>query len=205
MATPQPSEDPQATALRAFFEATHGVRLESRGASWTPEEIQVVDKVLALLPEVFVSQNPNLRALVRESEYDGEYEHSPGFGMYQESAGPKAKKDYVVVYDKGLYSESGQLDPRLAANTLIHEISHSLDDEQPGPYQDWLELSGWFQTDGNWLPTRDLGFVNSYSRGHPKEDFAETFTLFVMDPDRLRVLSPEKHMFMERLFDQGRV
>lgn len=204
MAAPPLSEDPQATALRVFFEATHGVRLESRDKPWAPDEIKLVDQVLALLPEVFVSQNPNLKALIRESEYDGDYEHAPGFGMYRESAGPKGKKDYLVVYDKGLYGSDGQLDARLAANTLIHEISHSLDDEQPGFYQEWLNLSGWFQENGTWIATRDLGFVNSYSRGHPKEDFAESFTLYVMDPDRLRVLSPEKYMFMERLFEQGK-
>ena len=198
-------EDPQVTSLRAFFEASHNIKLESRDAPWTAPEIELLDQVLSLLPEVFVSGNPNLKAIVREHEYSGDYEGAPGYGMYRESAGPKAKKDYLVLYDKGAYDKQGQLDPRVMSNTVIHEISHSLDDEQPGFFQDWLKLSGWFQENGAWYPTRDLGFVNDYARRHPKEDFAESFTLYVMDPDRLRVMSPEKYFFMENVFEQGKV
>ena len=199
------SPDHTGQALRAIFECTHGIALEERDALWSPDEIMAVDKVLELLPAVFVSGNANLKSFVREAEYKGEYEHAPGHGMYRESAGPEGKKDYVVLYDKAFYNEAGQIDIRRLASTLVHEISHSLDDEQPGPYQDWLTLSGWFQADGNWLPAQDTGFVNSYARVHPKEDFAESFTLYVMDPDRLSLISPRKFMFMERLFEQGKV
>ena len=203
--TPQTSSpDPAAFALKHMFQCAHGVNLEERDALWKAEEIRALDKVLELLPAVFVSGNANLKSFVREAEYKGEYEQAPGQGMYRESAGPEAKKDYVVLYDKAFYNAAGQLDVKQLANTIVHEVSHSLDDEQPGPYQDWLKLSGWFQTNGHWLPTRDLGFVDDYARGHPKEDFAETFTLYVMDPDRLRLIAPEKFLFMERLFKQGK-
>jgi len=188
-----------------MFECAHGIVLEERDALWSAQEIMALDKVLELLPAVFVSGNANLKTFVREAEYQGEYAGAPGHGMYRESAGPNAKKDYVVLYNKAFYDEAGQLDIRRLSTTLIHEISHSLDDEQPGPYQDWLGLSGWFQTDGHWLPTQSTGFVNSYSRVHPKEDFAESFTLYVMDPDRLKLISPRKFMFMDRLFEQGKV
>jgi len=199
------SPDQAAFALKHLFEASHGIKLEERDALWQSQEIQALDKVLQLLPSVFVSGNANLKTFVREAEYKGDYEGAPGHGMYRESAGPNAKKDYVVLYNKALYNDAGQLDLKRLATTLVHEISHSLDDEQPGPYQDWLALSGWFQTDGHWLPTRNLGFVNEYAQGHPKEDFAESFTLYVLDPDRLRLASPEKFFFMEKLFAQGKL
>lgn len=199
------SPDPEAFALKHLFEAAHGIKLEERDALWAAQEIQALDKVLELMPSVFVSGNSNIRSIIREAEYKGEHEGAPGGGMYRESAGPKAKKDYVVLYNKAFYNSAGQMDLRNLANTVVHEVSHSLDDEQPGPYQDWLNLSGWFQTDGHWLPTRSVGFVNPYAQGHPKEDFAETFTLYVLDPDRLRLASPEKFLFMERLFEQGKV
>jgi hypothetical protein len=193
---------PEAEQLKVLFEQTHGVVLEDRGASWTPDEIRAVDQVVGLLPQAFVSGNANLKTIVRDREYDGEYDGAPGHGMYRESAGPDAKKDYVVLYDKGVY-EDGQISPGQIATTLIHEISHSLDDELPGPYKEWLELSGWFTEGGRWHPQRDTGFLNEYSRGHPKEDFAEAFSAYVLTPDRLERVSPLKFMFMDRLFKQG--
>lgn len=205
MTPPTSSPDPKAFAAKQLFEAAHGIKLEERDALWTADEIQAVDKILELLPEVFVSGNANIKSFVREAEYKGDYEGAPGDGMYRESAGPEAKKDYVVLYNKAFYNSAGQMDLQNLANTVVHELSHSLDDEQPGPYQDWLDLSGWFQTNGHWLPARNLGFVNQYAQGHPKEDFAETFTLYVLDPDRLRLVSPEKFFFMEKLFEQGKV
>lgn len=186
---------------KELFKKTHGISLEERDSAWTSDEISALDKVLAMLPAAFVSRNPNLKAIVKQKEYTGSYNQAPGHGMYQESAGPKAKKDYIVMYDRAFRDENGQLKPENIAKTLIHELSHSLDDEKPGPFQDWLALSGWFQElDGRWLPARDTGFLNQYAMGHPKEDFAESFTAYVLDPDRLRIASPQKFMFMEQFF-----
>lgn len=194
---------PDTTALRQTFQATHGVALEDRDASWSPEEVQLMDKVVGLLPVAFVSGNPNLKSFVRQRVYTGDYKGAPGHGMYRESAGPSAKKDYVVIYDKGLYNTDGLLDPGTLAKTLIHEISHSLDDELAGPYAEWLNLSKWFTDNGQWYAARDIGFVNPYAQGHPKEDFAESFTAYVLDPQRLQEVSPMKYRFMDRLFKTG--
>jgi len=201
--TPVPIQSSDAEALKAGFQSTHRVALEERDAPWTPEEVQALDQVVGLLPVPFVSGNPNLRSFVRQREYDGEYQGAPGHGMYRASGGPQAKKDYVVIYDKGLYGPDGAIDIAQLAVTLIHEISHSLDDELPGPFQEWQGLSGWFSENDQWFPARDPGFVNEYARGHPKEDFAESFTLYVLNPERLKQVSPAKFLFMDRLFKQG--
>jgi hypothetical protein len=190
-------------ALKAIFEGNHNLALEERDAQWTSEEIRALSKILSLLPAAFVSKNPNLKTIVRERAYRGEFAGAPGHGMYQDNAGPDAKKDYIVLYDKAFRDETGQLNMGLLSKTLIHELSHSLDDENPGPFKEWLEMSGWFQIEGGkWLPKLETGFLNPYSRSHPKEDFAECFTAFVLQPDRLRIVAPQKYMFMERLFKE---
>jgi len=189
--------------FKELFKNTHGVTLEERDAPWTTEEIRAVDKVLAMLPAAFVSDNINLQSIVRQHLYQGDYEGAPGGGMYQEVAGPDQKQDYIVLYDKAFVDEEGSQNIGVLATTLIHELSHSLDDEKSEPYQEWLKLSGWFMLeDGQWLPSYDLGFVNPYSRGHPKEDFAESFTAYVLQPDKLRIASPQKYMFMEQFFKE---
>jgi predicted Zn-dependent protease with MMP-like domain len=187
--------------LKELFKATHRIALEERDSAWDPEEIETLSKVLSLLPAAMVSKNGNLNAIVRQREYDGEYDQAPGHGMYRSVAGPEAKKDYIVMYDKALRDEAGNLKVGNIAKTLIHELAHSLDDENSKQFSEWIEISGWFKEDGEpWLPSREVGFLNQYSRKHPKEDFAESFTAYVLDPDRLKIVSPQKYMFMERFF-----
>lgn len=189
--------------LKKLFESTHNIALEERDSSWDPEEIRTLSKVLSLLPSAMVSRNNNINAIVRQREYDGEYDAAPGHGMYRSVAGPEAKKDYIVMYDKALRDPAGNLKAGNIAKTLIHELAHSLDDENSEKFSEWIGISGWFKEDGEpWLPSREVGFLNEYSRKHPKEDFAESFTAYVLDPDRLRVVSPQKYMFMERLFQE---
>lgn len=190
-------------ALKEQLENKFGVNVESRDREWDPAELQAVAEILSALPDLFVRDNPNLKSLVRESTYTGDVEEAPGGGMYRAVAGPDAKKDYIVLYDKGLRDINGNLDVYQLSRALIHELSHSLDDELEGPYREWLELSGWFQDNGKWLASRDAGFLNDYSRNHPKEDFAECFTAYVMQPDRLKIVAPLKYLFMEKLFEQG--
>lgn len=181
--------------LKTVFQQAHNLKLEERDAKWTDEEIRALDQILGLLPKALVSDNDNLHAFIRQKEYTGDYAGAPGGGMHQSSD----KKDYVVLYDKGMYNSQGTLDMGQFANTLIHEISHSFDDELEGPYQSWLALSGWFQENGQWFPTRDTGFANEYARQHPKEDFAESFTLYILDPEKLQNVSPMKYNFMSTL------
>lgn len=191
----------ESLVFKELFQNTHGIVLQEQDAPWTSEEIRAVDKVLAMLPAAFVSKNKNLEAIVRKHEQD--HPDVPGAGMFQQAAGPNQKRNYIVLHDEAFIDDEGQPNIGVLATTLIHELSHSLDDEKSGPYKEWLELSGWFMLeDGQWLPARDLGFINPYARRDPKEDFAESFTAYVLHPEKLRIVSPFKYMFMEQFFKE---
>ena len=184
--------------LKDLFARTHRIRLEERDAAWDEAEIKALDHVLAMLPRAFVSANPNIKAIVRQREYSGDHESAPGHGMYR--ANVAGKKDYLVLYDKGMYSSPGELDFGLMTRTVIHEISHSLDDELPGPFSEWLRITGWFRDGGQWL-CKSHEFVNNYAASHPKEDFAESFSSYVLEPERLMRASPSRYEFMDNLFN----
>jgi Mlc titration factor MtfA (ptsG expression regulator) len=118
--------------------------------------------------------------------------------MYRSNTG--GKKDYLVLYDKGMYSGPGELDFGLMSKAVIHELSHSLDDELPGVFSKWLQATGWFKENGQWL-SKSHEFVNEYAASHPKEDFAESFSSYVLEPERLMKASPARYEFMDELFN----
>ena len=51
-----------------------------------------------------------------------------------------------------------------------------------------------------YLHREDARFVNFYASTTPEEDYAETLTTFLLAPDKLRDLAPEKYEFMDFLY-----
>lgn len=51
-----------------------------------------------------------------------------------------------------------------------------------------------------YLHKEDARFVNYYASTTPQEDYAETLTTFLLTPEKLRQLAPEKYEFMDFLY-----
>lgn len=102
---------------------------------------------------------------------------------------------------------------------IIHEIGHAVDayginlhNNYLSNMPEWLEITGWepgapyqseravIQKDGysNELPGGREAPVSSYACTHRKEDFAETYRTYIINPMFLKDNFPLRYAFMER-------
>jgi hypothetical protein len=85
---------------------------------------------------------------------------------------------------------------------FIHELAHRARlrqnpglDESP----EWLKAAGWKDLK---TPPQNEAWASAYARVNPFEDFAETYSLYRLDPQRLKKVSPDRYDFMKtRVFD----
>ncbi len=92
---------------------------------------------------------------------------------------------------------------------IVHEKAHFLWEHTfPAELkQEWIELGEWYQTEsGEWRTAQQTQFVNSYAHGHnPNEDMAESIAYFILNPDKLRSVAPEKYEFIRDRIMQGNI
>jgi hypothetical protein len=90
-------------------------------------------------------------------------------------------------------------------DTVIHEIGHNA-------YFDIIEynpeLNSQWETlySESWLKnlSEGTGFVSDYAMTNKYEDFAESYKIYVRDPEILQVMSPEKYAFLRDSIFSGR-
>jgi len=95
--------------------------------------------------------------------------------------------------------------------TVIHELGHRMSDfimkDGADFSEEWASISNWkYNRDsvyGMYFGAkRDYSkrnFVSNYAKSNPAEDFAESFTSFVLTPQFLRQVAPQKYEFMKRV------
>lgn len=106
-----------------------------------------------------------------------------------------ASMEVFLPYDQLLNNELRQY-------TMIHELghrmSHKLDLDNS---QEWQEIGGWVERNGEWTMTNSDEAVSIYSTTNPSEDFAETFSYYRYHPQYLKKRNPKKYQFMkEKVF-----
>lgn len=95
--------------------------------------------------------------------------------------------------DLGLEGKIGRKD-----YVVTHEVGHVLGDAlKLHGKQEWLDLSGWRETDEGPQHAGEHHFISGYSMTNPREDFAETLSAYRYSPEALKVLVPEKYDFMK--------
>lgn len=99
---------------------------------------------------------------------------------------------------------------------VMHEISHHLFDTLSGEggiyakgWPQWNALSQWTYDQGSkktWShPEDNINFVSEYAGSrNPEEDFAESARVYRYEPERLKVVSPEKYEFMKAIVFEGK-
>lgn len=95
--------------------------------------------------------------------------------------------------------------PEHLLDTLVHEVGHN------AHYnlwrKDWDLKTRW--TDLH-LRSRESfvregsGFVSEYALSNDFEDFAESYKVYVRNPELLRAVNPEKYEFMREIVFEGR-
>ncbi|MDE0086829.1 MAG: T9SS type A sorting domain-containing protein, partial [Candidatus Poribacteria bacterium] len=90
---------------------------------------------------------------------------------------------------------------------ILHEKAHFLwshlfDDQLK---EDWKILGEWYQgEDGKWFTLNETEFVSAYAHGeNPNEDMAETISYYIVNPDKLRSVSPRKYEFIQNRVMHG--
>lgn len=89
--------------------------------------------------------------------------------------------------------------------TILHELGHHFN----YVFGDFHYSDFWKNIDGGW-ETKELSpspkfpkhYVSVYAESNPAEDWAESFTLYVLDKDRLQKISPNKFNFLDRLLTE---
>lgn len=142
---------------------------------WTSKEILELHKVLRQLPDVLVRHNSNLLSIGREDRIVNAPKWAPGHSMYK-SNHPKFGKyrGTLVIFDKGVYDKSGNFDKVQFGKSVLHDLTHSFGITDFGP------VFG------------KPPFVTQYASREPKEDFAESFSEYFLNPEILKGKIPEK-------------
>ena len=96
-------------------------------------------------------------------------------------------------------------------SAILHEVAHNISDitalEELDYGNEWIQLSTWTSY-GDSLDPRDLkiyndskNFVSNYALSSPAEDFAESFTAYIVNPFFLQKKAPAKYKFLkDRVF-----
>lgn len=107
-----------------------------------------------------------------------------------------------------LFNLWGEIDNRDKIITIIHELGHVLSDviseEGIDESKDWAKLSNWKWDREAFFAIYDAqrdytyqNFVSGYARNNPVEDFAESFTAYIVNPSYLLEKAPKKYEFIK--------
>lgn len=145
--------------------------------AWKPVELQIAKQAIAPLPSAWVNTVQYIaRAPVMVDAAPG----APGHSKYVPRLGA------IVVYDKGVY-DRGQLDSEQLRRSIFHEMAHAILRNDPSILDRWQE-----ETQGD-------GFVDEYAKTSPTEDFCDTFSEFLIFPERSQKAVPRKWRFLYNL------
>lgn len=93
--------------------------------------------------------------------------------------------------------------------TIVHELGHvfgdSLGEKSPDTSDEWASLSGWqwdreklFDIYDNSIHSNSANFVSSYAKNNPVEDFAESFTAYILNPEYIKAEAPMKYQYLKK-------
>jgi hypothetical protein len=95
--------------------------------------------------------------------------------------------------------------PEQLLDTLVHEVGHN------AHYnlwrKDWDLKTQWarlYKQSKETFVREGLGFVSEYALTDEFEDFAESYRVYVRDPELLKLVNPEKYEFMRQVVFEGR-
>jgi hypothetical protein len=178
---------------------------------WTPEQVQVVNDVVANLPSKLTSFK-HMKNI---------YHIGGGYFLTRDRSLPSKRPDtvavtqnptflngvlrnegFIALFSEPIFTFGNNQDSR---DTLVHELAHALDHQSAGT--DGLELSrrpewwslSWEKIGHQFSPIARKLFVSNYAMTSPAEDFAESVNIYLTAPERLKQASLAKFKFIEQL------
>ena len=167
-----------------------------RFTSFKNEEILTIITMLEEFPSGMIT-TPGLKYIIRR--LDGTphplYPEAPAV------AWPTI--GYIEFMESAFTGNSLQHLQRLILHEKAHFLWEHLFDNQLK--EDWMLLGEWYQDkEGNWFTLNETEFVSAYAHGeNPNEDMAETISYYIVNPDKLRSVSPKKYEFIRHRVMHG--
>jgi Ca2+-binding RTX toxin-like protein len=199
-----------------------GVPASFAWGTFTPAEIELIDKALAALH----AKTNNNRLLRTSTGGDLDFirhgRRISGTGNLaawnHEFEVREGENRIHLTDDAFARAADGTLLEGGTTGLIVHEVGHNWDNENPrwGVFKD---LSGWRSSnphsslytasgDGDWWHLSSADFISGYAMTNPHEDFAESFEAYFMNflgrpsgaattPDEIPELIPDKFAFMD--------
>lgn len=183
--------------LTEVFEKRYGIALglgepADEFQNFTVDELRYLAAVFEDLPAGY-RHLPGLEKIVRRKT---------GLSNPQQPTAPAIAQyhlGYIEFMDKAFESGSaGYLEPLVA-----HEASHFLWEKvlTAETRDRFASLSGWRKLSGNrWTHRTTANFVSEYAGTvDVAEDFAETMSYYIYNPDKVRTSAPDKYDFVKKI------
>ena len=166
-----------------------------RFSSFKNEEILTIITMLEEFPSGMIT-TPGLKYIIRR--LDG----TP-HPLYPEAAAVAWTSAGYIEFMESAFTGDYQYLQRVILHEKAHFLwSHLFDDQLK---EDWKILGEWYQDeDGEWFTLNETEFVSAYAHGvNPNEDMAETISHYIVNPDKLRSVSPRKYEFIQNRVMHG--
>ena len=184
-------------------------------SDWSLKQLRIIDDALSRLPKNLLRLNTLKRMILFPEEQNAEQTSWYALAWLG--------NEEIRVMPKTFGNN-----PLGAKKTIIHEVAHFFDYEpslNPPLYKSvvassgFKELSGWneenqikknnngeplLDKNGNlimekvWTTSPQAKFVTDYAKTNPIEDFAETLSDYIIEPENLLLRAPEKYDFMKK-------
>ena len=146
--------------------------------NWTPREQRVARHAIGCVPSSLVGSR-FLDTIHRHDVLRGAPDHAPGHSKYS----PKTK--VITIYDKG-----ASTDQKLK-RSLWHELAHVILLNRPEIRRRW-----------SLAMDRDPA-IDTYAARSLDEDFAETLSEFLLDPQKTQRVVPQKSSLLAELLERA--
>lgn len=183
--------------LKEVFEKRFGYELgygipSDEFQTFTEDELQYLAAVFEDLPAGYRNL-PGLKKIVRRKTGLSNPEQPTAPAIAQINMG------YIEFMDKTFESGQAQYITRLVAHEATHFLWHNAFSE--ATRAQFTALSGWReQSKDVWAHRTTANFVSDYAATvNPDEDFAETVSYYIYQPDLVRTLAPEKYDFAKKI------
>ena len=166
-----------------------------RFTSFKNEEVLAIITMLEEFPSGMIT-TPGLKYIIRR--LDG----TP-HPLYPSAPAVAWTDSGYIEFMESAFTGDYQHLQRLILHEKAHFIwSHLFDDQLK---EDWKILGEWYQDkDGKWFTLNETEFVSAYAHGiNPNEDMAETISYYIVNPDKLRAVSPRKYEFIQNRVMHG--
>ncbi|MBN1921594.1 MAG: hypothetical protein JW892_10135 [Anaerolineae bacterium] len=160
-------------------------------SGFSKSEVLTSREVVTFLRNEFPPAHTSKRNL-EKIEYTDQYKsEKPGYYV----AGTCYTKDGKSRIEINRQNKNGATDAGKMKSTISHEVGHNVHNNvMSAEMRDaWKEIS---------QASADDEYVSDYAKTKVQEDFAETYAFYMLDPEALNEISPEKYEFMrEHVFD----